>query len=164
MVDMASISALASSLQAATEITKAIVGLRDAAAINSKVIELQGVILSAQSSAMAAQSDQFALLQRVRDLEEQAASAKTWDTESQQYELQEVATRVFAYVPKPNSEASKTPHWLCANCYSQKRKSFFQFAMSSPIGDVYQCHSCGTKSAINARGGSQFSTNRLVRG
>jgi hypothetical protein len=44
MVDLASIAAAATSLKTAGEIVKAMIGLRDAALIQNKVIELQGVI------------------------------------------------------------------------------------------------------------------------
>ena len=46
-IDMGSIAALATSLQSAVEITKGMIGLRDATMIQVKIIELQGVILSA---------------------------------------------------------------------------------------------------------------------
>jgi hypothetical protein len=50
MVDVSAIAGVMSSLKVAGDITKAAVGLRDAQALQSKVIELQGVILSAQSA------------------------------------------------------------------------------------------------------------------
>ena len=41
---------------------KALVTIRDATMLNEKVIELQRIILAAQSDALAAQSEQFSLL------------------------------------------------------------------------------------------------------
>jgi hypothetical protein len=79
MVDIAAIAGLVSSLKAAGEITKAMVGLRDATMIQSKVIELNGIILSAQSSALEANVAQFSLLDRVRQLEAEIAGLKAWD-------------------------------------------------------------------------------------
>ena len=56
MVDMAAIAIVAKSLETAADITKAMIGLRDASMIQEKVIELQGVILSAQQGALATQT------------------------------------------------------------------------------------------------------------
>ena len=54
MVDIASISAAVTGLKTATDIAKGIAELGSVAEVQSKVIELQTVILAAQSSAMAA--------------------------------------------------------------------------------------------------------------
>ena len=71
MVDMTAITAVAASLNAAKEITKAMIGLRDAALIQGKVIELNSTILDAQSSAFAANDERSALIEQVRDLEKE---------------------------------------------------------------------------------------------
>jgi hypothetical protein len=90
VVDMTAIAGLVSSLKAATDISKAMIGLRDTALIQGKVIELQGIILSARQSALSAQSDQFTLLERVRDLEKKLADLGAWGAEKTRYELKEV--------------------------------------------------------------------------
>jgi hypothetical protein len=80
---------------------------RDAGLLQAKVIELQGVILSAQGSALASQSAQFALLEQVRALEAEMAKMKAWDSEKSRYELRKFANGAFAYLLKP-SETSGT--------------------------------------------------------
>jgi hypothetical protein len=59
---MAAISIITNSLKTAADITKAMIGLRDTSTIQAKVIELQGVILSAQHGALTTQTNQFVLL------------------------------------------------------------------------------------------------------
>ena len=126
MPDMGAISGLAASLTAAADITKGIVGLRDATMVQDKVIELQGVILSAQSNALTAQSEQFSLLERIRALEEKVTGFEAWDTEKQKYELKQVHTGAFAFVLKPEASSGEPPHWLCTTCYENNRKSILQ--------------------------------------
>ncbi len=150
VIDVGSIGALISSLTSAGEMTKAIVGLRDAAMINSKVIELQGIIMTAQSSAMAAQSDQFALLNRVRELEEEMTRMKKWDAESERYELKNIYTGAVAYVLKPDAQGSESPHWLCANCFENKKKSYLQQAMPMQRNMIYKCIACGNMVSVHA--------------
>jgi hypothetical protein len=148
-IDLGSMAALKSSLDSAIAILKAMVGLRDAAIIQDKVIELQGVILSAQSSALAANTAQFALLERVRDLEQEIVQLKDWEREKQRYQLNSIGRGAFAYMPKPGMEDGEPPHWLCANCFNRRQKSFLQFKGQDRIQSgsrsehsTYGCDTC----------------------
>jgi hypothetical protein len=149
VLDMGSIAALTGSLQTAIEITKGLIGLRDAALIQDKAIELQGAILAAQQSALAAQSAQFALSDRVRELEQEIVQLEDWEREKQRYELKAIDGRVFAYMPKPGMADGEPPHWLCANCFNRRQKGFLQFKGQdrSPSGSrsdtsTYGCDTC----------------------
>ncbi|RWE85528.1 MAG: hypothetical protein E5W28_01260 [Mesorhizobium sp.] len=113
MVDMSSISALAASLRMAGDITKAAIDLRDGQMIQSKVIELQGVILSAQSSALSAQADQFSLIEKVRALEKEVAYLKAWSAKAEEYEFKQVGTGAFAYMRKPDAQPPEPVAWFC---------------------------------------------------
>jgi hypothetical protein len=54
MVDISAIAGTVSAIKGISDIAKAMVGLRDAAAIQAKVIELNSQILDAQTSAFTA--------------------------------------------------------------------------------------------------------------
>ncbi len=155
MIDIGSAAALVSSLKTAAEITKGIIGLRDASMIQDKVVELNGVILSAQSSALEANAAQFTLLDRVRELEEKVVSFEAWETEKQRYHLQAVDRGAFAYVLKPEMQGAEPPHWLCTNCYDKGHKSFLQFKeqMRKPGGgrgehSKWVCGSCRSEITV----------------
>ena len=107
---MGSVSALISSLNSAANLTKIMIGLHQAAAVRDNIIELQGVILAAQNAALSSNIDQFALLERVRELEKEIASMKAWDTEKQKYELAEVSPGAFAYINKPGVDSTEPDH------------------------------------------------------
>src|SRR5258708_7807147 len=100
MVDMSAIGAVASSLNTAVNIAKAMVDLRDWSAVQSKVIEFQQAILDAQSNIFAVNEERSALIQRVSELEKEVAALKAWDAEKQNYELKRVAVGAFARVAK----------------------------------------------------------------
>lgn len=123
MVDMAAIGAAATALNTAINIAKAAVGLRDAEMIRAKVLEMQGEISSALASAIAAQTDQFAMLQRVQELEKEVARLKSWETEKERYELKKYAPGVFFYTLKESEARSEPIHSLCAKCYEDEKKS-----------------------------------------
>ncbi|MGV7218866.1 hypothetical protein [Bradyrhizobium sp. UFLA05-112] len=69
MVDVSAIAGMTSALRSATDITKAMLDLRDAAMIQSKVIDLNTKILEAQSAAFAANEERRELLQKLEALE-----------------------------------------------------------------------------------------------
>lgn len=126
MVDMAAIAGTASALKAAYDLSKAAIGAHDAAAIRAKVSELQGEISSAIASAIAAQTDQLAMLKRVVDLEKEIADLEAWEAEKSRYELVRFDPGILVYSLKPDDEKGEPPHYLCAACYTNGRKSFLQ--------------------------------------
>ena len=145
-MDMGSITAAIGGLQAATDIAKSMVGVRDTAIIQSKTIELQSAILAAQSSAITAQSEQFTLLERVRDLEKEVAGVEAWGAEKQRYTLHEPQPGIFTYILKEEEGATEPNHQICANCCDiHKRKSIMQMETRNPgMAEVLCCHNCGS--------------------
>ena len=161
MADTAAIGGIAASLQAASVIVKGLIGIHDTALIQDKVIELQGVILAAQSDALTAQSDQFSLLDRVRQLETQMAELKAWDAEKQKYELTEITTGTFAYALKDAEQTSEPAHWICPNCFQHHQKSILQRGVIRHRRRIYHCHNC--KSEIDVEGGGPNAFRRSVQ-
>lgn len=141
MPDMGSIAAAIGGLKTAAEITKSFLDLKEAAAVQGKVIELQGVILAAQSSALAAQSDQMTLLEDIRALKEKMAKLEAWEAEKQRYKLTQFTPGVFAYALKPEEANGEPPHQLCAACFDKGQKSVLQH-----LGDgLFKCHVCDSR-------------------
>jgi rubrerythrin len=142
MPDMALIAGTMTSLKTAFDMSKTIIGIRDAAILNEKVIELQRVILAAQSDAMAAQAEQLTLLERVSGLEKQITDMKAWETEKQRYELKAATSTAFIYALKTNAGGTEPPHWLCAACYEKGVKSILSVYGSLGRNDIWKCPSC----------------------
>jgi hypothetical protein len=78
MVDISAIAGALSSLKAANDIAQAMIGLRDAAAFQSKLIEFQAKIIEANNSAFAVHDERSALLQKISDLEKRVAKLEAW--------------------------------------------------------------------------------------
>jgi len=145
MTDPMTINGLITGLKTAGEIASAFVGLRDQAMIQTKVIELQSVILAAQSSAMSAQGDQLALLENKRRLEGQIAELEAWEREKKRYNLEEIGRGTFAYVLKVDALPPEPRHMICPSCYEHQRKSILQAGEVSMARRVHRCPSCGTE-------------------
>jgi hypothetical protein len=148
MVDMSAIAGALSSFKAANDIAQAMIGLRDAAAFQSKLIEFQAKIIEANNSAFAAQEERSALLQKISDLEKQVAKLEAWETEKQRYELQELPPGVFVRVLKPSMAAGEPIHRLCAKCYEDGKKSILQSAGRVHGQETLNCHGCDARMVV----------------
>lgn len=126
MVDMAMISGAMSALKTAGDLTKLIIASHDASVMREKAIELQAQIFTAQQNALTAQSDQFALLERVRELKKHIADLEAWDTEKQRYEMKRLSSGSIAYSLKADASGSEPPHYICAACYQHGKKFILQ--------------------------------------
>ncbi|MCJ2033046.1 hypothetical protein [Methylobacterium sp. J-068] len=145
MVDIAAISGLTSSLKATSDIAKAMLGIRDELLIREKAVELNAQVMTAQSSALAAQAAQAELVERVRQLEQKVVELEDWEREKCRYQLAEIATGVFAYATKPGMEDGEPPHRICARCYQDGRKSILQGISRTKNWtklDLLVCHVC----------------------
>lgn len=132
MPDISAISGLLSSLKASTDLTKALLGIRDAQLVREKAVELTSEIMSAQASAMSAQAVQAELTERVRDLEQRIAELEDWGREKERYQLTQVANGVLAYELRAGMDNGEPPHMICANCYQRGRKSLLQTETRDP--------------------------------
>jgi len=156
MIEMATISAAIGSLQSAADIAKGMIGLRDTAMIQGKVIELQSAILSAQGGALAAQSEQFTLIEKIRGLEKQIADLEAWNAQKDRYALNEISPGALAYVVKVSAQKGEPAHAICANCYEHGRKSILQWSESAYGTLYFKCSGCDSKFEGHNHGGGKF--------
>jgi hypothetical protein len=111
--------------------------IHDAAARDRAVIDLQKEILSAQS-------EQFTLLQRVDDLENEVARLKAWEADKKRYKLVELRPGVIAYSLKADMANGKPQHQLCTACYEVGFKSILKSEVWDPGRySMIACQGCG---------------------
>jgi hypothetical protein len=127
-----------SAFKAMFDLAKGLKDIDDAARRNAAAIELQEQILAAQSA-------QTLAVERIRELEKQVADFETWDTEKKRYELKNVGHSCFARMLKPEARGGEPPHFVCANCYDQRRISVIQRSKPKPEARIdFFCPNCGT--------------------
>ncbi len=142
MVDVTAIVTAMSGLKAATDIAKGIFDIKSISEVQGKVIELQSVILVAQGSAMAAQSEQYSLQEKVRQLETDLAKLQSWETERDRYQLEELPPGILVYRLKPGFENGVPPHRICATCYNRGSKSLLHITDRGNGLTNGKCYSC----------------------
>jgi hypothetical protein len=113
-------------LKSALDIVKEAKDLTDTAAIKSKLIDMQSLILEAQGNAIEARSAHEEQANRIRDLESEISQFKSWQHERERYELMQLGDGTFAYMLKLAERGNQPPHWLCPNCFEDGKKSLFQ--------------------------------------
>jgi Zn finger protein HypA/HybF involved in hydrogenase expression len=148
VVDISAIAGTVSALKGAIDISKAMIGLHDAQTVQAKIIELNSKILEAQTNAFAANEERATLVQRIGELEKEVAHLKAWETEKQRYQLTDIGDGTFAYAIKESMSGGEPPHYICATCYEQAKKSILNNTRLPGGGNLLTCHSCASKMII----------------
>src|SRR5260370_38734171 len=97
MLDMTAIAAALASIKAAKDIEQAMIGLRDTAAFQEKLLEFQSKLIDANNAAFTAQDERSSMLDRIRELEKEVADLKAWEAEKERYELQRLEPGELIY-------------------------------------------------------------------
>src|ERR1700730_3556879 len=151
MPDLTAIAAAVNALRAAKDIAETMIGLRDTAAFQGKLLEFQSKLIDANDSAFAAQDERSTMLQRIGELEKEVTNLKAWETEKQRYELKNLGFGAFARVIKPEMQGVEPDHCICANCYERGNKSFLQLTPRIEMGShVWACSVCNTSIIVRA--------------
>lgn len=142
MVDGTTIAIVSTHIKAAADIARALVTIRDTVLVQSKVVELQQVIISAQQAAIAANSEHSELVETIGDLKNQIVKLKDWEAEKQKYELKKYGP-ILLYAQKEGMEYTEPPHNLCQKCYNSGQKSILTEESRNPgRARVFVCHTC----------------------
>jgi hypothetical protein len=128
------------------------------------LIELNGLILAAQNSALTTSLDQAQLLERINTLEKQVASFETWETEKQRYELADYGEGTYAYRVKETMQNGEPAHRLCAGCFQKNQKSILQNVGGFYSGrEKFWCPSCNSKYFFGQFKRPQLEQPRAIR-
>jgi hypothetical protein len=113
-----------SGVKTALDILKGLKKSNASASILTEIADLQSALIEVQQGLMAANQTHTADIDRIRELEEEVIQLKAWDGEKDRYELKNVGHGAMVYALKPDKSTGEPPHWLCANCYNQRKKSW----------------------------------------
>ena len=116
-----------------------------------KISKMMTEVMTAHNLTLAAQKNEMALLKTISQLEEEIKNHKAWDIEKEQYELNTIDGLAFVYVRKKSVKIVETPHWLCATCYQESKKSILQFKRREELRkDLWCCNQCSAEIRIKA--------------
>jgi hypothetical protein len=123
----------------------------------AQVTALYDVILSAQTSALEANIKQSAMIDRIRDLEEEICRMKAWEAEKQRYKLVSPVRGAFVFALKKDVSNGEPPHYLCANCFKQGKPSILNDLPGSKDDHwhYWTCPNCKSRARTGYAGPSQ---------
>jgi hypothetical protein len=149
MPDLTAIAAALSSLNTLKNLAQAMIGLRDGQVLQEKVIEFNSALIDAQTKIFGVNEERTSLIDRIRELEKEVSDLKDWDREKRRYELIALAPNLVAYAIKDAMRGTEPPHYVCANCYTDGKKSYLQQVTKGDYFDKYHCNSCGEELGVN---------------
>jgi hypothetical protein len=148
------LDSIMSPLNAAGEGLQKLIETRDLVKFGDTFRKLHGEVLAAMQGAIAAQTREATLLDRVSQLEKEMARFEAWDAEKQRYELKDFGAGAFAYSLKANARGGEPAHQICPTCYENRRKSILQIVPGNNartalgIRAVHRCPVCKTEVAL----------------
>ena len=158
---LAEIASVAATLKSLGEMAKTVKDLSAAAALEAKIGELFGQVTAARESALASQTREAALLQRVRQLESEKLELEAWAAEKQRYQLADFGGGTFAQTLKPGMEQGEPFHRLCNSCFQQRRKGFLHSGGDFHGREKVKCDACDKTFML---GVSRLSSQTRARG
>jgi len=87
---------------------------------------IQDQLIDLQAQLLAIQAQYQALAEAKREIEEKLVAYENWDAEAARYELKELVAGIFVYALKADQAAGNPIHWLCPNCFHERKKSILQ--------------------------------------
>jgi hypothetical protein len=147
MVSIPGIAGALAAIKTIKDLTQSVVTARDTAIIKEDRSKLLALVYDIQENLFAAQEERAALIKKIEDLEKKVLSMENWVEEKQRYKLEKLPNSgVFAYAEKPGTETGQTPHWICATCYENGKKSILQPETRNPgRALVLVCNTCGSE-------------------
>lgn len=144
MID--AISGAWSGLTAAKDIAKGLMDLKEMAAVNSKAVELTGVILDIQDKLYNARTERDDLQRRIQELEAKLANADAWEQQKSRYRLATISDGCHIYLENGLELNQKNPPpYQCPTCFGNKELTLLQASGGSLSHRYYVCPKCQTK-------------------
>lgn len=157
---IAEISSLITTSKAAYDIAKGIISLKSDIDKNESISKILEVLLSVQTQALSVNAIAQKLQEEKYELAKKVMEFENWSKTELQYELKEITSGVFVYVYKKIKNSSEPIHWLCTNCYKDKRKSIIRLASGGSGSKKYHCPHCKDEFYIRHSSSSSYQPDR----
>ena len=152
-MDIDSINSAIQGVKVASEIIKGLVESKSSAALKERVGELQAALIDIQGGVLLAQSEQAALIQAKRNLEEEVVRLKNWDRQRARYKLTPLWEGVsLVYALQEAMSDGEPPHYLCTKCYEGGARMILQSRKSATGHFLLSCPNCKAEVHSGFRG------------
>lgn len=126
---------------------------------NKLLIEFQRVVIGANLQLATLQQENSTLKHAIEDLKRDAVRKENWESESKRYMLYNAYSGVVVYALKESVSNGEPPHYLCANCFGDGKKTVLYFSEKANSrtsrDECLVCKVCKTESPTGYRGGGK---------
>jgi hypothetical protein len=145
VISLTSVTTLLGTFKSIKDAADSLISLRDEHLIMGKVAEISSKLIDAQHGIFAVNEERSELVQIVGALEKEIADLKAWNVEKERYQLVALASNVMAYRVKHTESSIEPTHLLCANCFTDGKKSFLNQNVRATSIDIFKCNRCGNE-------------------
>lgn len=124
----------------AAKMAGGLLNLSKEANVQQIVIDLNGSILELQGKVLGVQTKYEELAAAKQLLEAKLGEYQRWDAEAMRYQLFELAPGMLVYALNPERAFGEPPHYLCPNCFQQRKKAILHHPSADHAN--YVCDSC----------------------
>lgn len=142
---IAELSTIVTGIKGTIDIAKGLKSAYDAHTITQAQTEILEKLFSLQIDALSLQEKHSALVNEKEELAKKLMEFEQWEKTESQYQLEEVHFGVFVYSPKESERSTEPKHWLCTNCWEERKKSILQCDYKHSEGAGYTCPRCKTQ-------------------
>jgi hypothetical protein len=128
-----------SGIKVAIDIAKGISALKSETEINQAIIDIQKILLDAQSAAFEDKQRIAAHSDEVQSLQTKLKQQDKWADEAKRYVLNESECGTYTYELKKEFANGETHHRLCVTCFENRKKSILQGIR------LVDCHICNKR-------------------
>ena len=150
---MTDIPGALASLKGAADIIKVLYESKLSSDTQEKVLALKQLIFEARELAFEAQEELAAVKGKMAELERKIMEYDQWAMDSKRYQLfQPESLQSLVYGVIENQAGVEPPHYLCTNCYQQRRKSILNGAVDARGWTIAVCPVCKSEIRSGYRG------------
>lgn len=136
------LAGLISSIRGAIDAVKELKYSYNDQALLKTQAELLERLIGIQQVALSVQDQHSSLLNEKVELQKKLIEFEKWGEIEASYRLLEVQNGRFVYSLK-NPQLSPEPiHWLCTNCFDERKKSILQAVFKNDFDALYVCQRC----------------------
>jgi hypothetical protein len=152
-MDVTEVYGAITAVKTAIDISRTMIGLNTAAQIKEKSASLVDALMDIQQRLMESQAAYAAVVDEVRSLKQEAMRLENWKDEKDRYQMLQTHGSVLVYALKESNANGEPPHYLCANCYSRRTKTYLTPKIDGERGftSLY-CSVCKTSAPTGFRG------------
>lgn len=144
-MDIPTISAALASINLASQFIKSSIDKIKDNAVREKVEELLNSIIPLQIHIITFYEKYSTCAKEKENLEQKRRENEDWKQEASRYKLIELASGVYAYAKEKLMDDSEPHHYICAKCYSDRKKTILQRDSISHDGIHYKYDRCGSE-------------------